>query len=402
MMLHKSLAKYPVAVLTSLVIGLSASVASAEMGGKAITTYEDAVAASSLAEKWVNGELPLSDEVTYQGPPITYRYSTYLPAVSGLEKINTQALQQLERESKGKIKVESFYSQSLHPQAEGFTAVRDGIADFAACFMIYEPTSFKMLHGLTLPFQFDDSTAATRTATALYPKYFKGEYENMGVYLGREFIATPYNIIGNASYRQLADFKGSKIRAGGRTQSAVLKALGAVAVNVPSAEMYTSLQRGLVDSVALNDPAIPVFKLNEVSKYHSQVGLFAVNVEYCISPDWFDALPADLKRIYYNWQQKTNYVLAQVFYEREARRVQDTFRKSGIELVVPAAAEIAKWKAIVAPVTDEWIADTEKAGLPAKALLAELATIKAKSEAMSWNEQFQEAIDKPVKGLINF
>jgi hypothetical protein len=41
--------------------------------------------------------------------------------------------------------------------------------------MIYEPTSFNMLHGMTLPFIFDDSAAATLTDVALYPEYFKDE-----------------------------------------------------------------------------------------------------------------------------------------------------------------------------------------------------------------------------------
>ena len=37
-----------------------------------------------------------------------------------------------------------------------------------------------------------------------------------------------------------------------------------------------------------------VFKLQEISKYHNQVALFAVNLEYCLSPEWFDDLPEDL------------------------------------------------------------------------------------------------------------
>ena len=38
------------------------------------------------------------------------------------------------------------------------------------------------------------------------------EYENLGVYLGRGMVTTPYNVIGNHKYETLADLKGSKIR----------------------------------------------------------------------------------------------------------------------------------------------------------------------------------------------
>jgi TRAP-type C4-dicarboxylate transport system substrate-binding protein len=391
-----------VGMSAAVVLMVGASTASAQKFGDTITTFEAAVEASSLAEKWLNGELP-NPKVTYDGPPITYRYASYLPAVAGVEKLNKRALEQLERESNGKIKFQQFHSQALHPQREGFTAARDGVADYTACFMIYEPTSFNMLHGLTLPFLFDDASAATMTDVELYPKYFKKEYENMGVYLGRSMITTPYNVIGNDKYETLADLKGSKIRAGGRMQSEALKALGSVPINVPSSEAYTSLQRGLVDGVAMNDPVFPIFKLHEVSKYHNDVSLFSVNLEYCINPKFFDSLPDDLKDVYSNWSQKTTLMLAQLFYERQSRRVrQAVFVKSGIELVKPSAEERAKWKALVAPVTDNWVADNEKAGRPAKAFLAELQATRDKFAAMSWNDQFQQVLDKPVKGIIDY
>lgn len=370
--------------------------------GSTVTTYDGAVAATSLAEQWIKGELP-NPTVTYDGPVINYRYASYLPGVAGIEKLNTQALEQLERESNGKIKVQKFHSQSLHPQREGFTAARDGIADYTACFMIYEPTSFNMLHGMTLPFLFDDSASATLTDVALYPKYFKDEYENLGVYLGRGMVTPPYNVIGNDKYETLADLKGSKIRAGGRMQSESLKALGAVAINIPSGEAYTSLQRGLVDGVAMNDPVFPIFKLQEVSKYHNDVSLFSVNLEYCVNPEFFDGLPDDLKTVYYNWAQKTNLAMAQLFYERQSRRVRDAvFKKAGLEMIKPSAEERAKWEKIIAPVTEEWITTNEAAGRPAKAMLAELTANRDKFAKMNWNDQFQMVIDSPVKGVIDY
>ncbi|MFT5181293.1 MAG: TRAP-type C4-dicarboxylate transport system substrate-binding protein [Alphaproteobacteria bacterium] len=388
--------------MSAFALMVGATTASAQKFGDTITTFEAAVEASSLAEDWLDGKLP-NPKVTYDGPPITYRYASYLPSVAGVEKLNKRALEQLEREANGKIKFKQFHSQALHPQREGFTAARDGVADYTACFMIYEPTSFNMLHGLTLPFLFDDASAATMTDVALYPKYFKKEYENMGVYMGRGMITTPYNVIGNHKYETLADLKGSKIRAGGRMQSEALKALGAVPINVPSSEAYTSLQRGLVDGVAMNDPVFPIFKLHEVSKYHNDVSLFSVNLEYCMNPKFFDSLPGDLKDVYSNWAQKTTLMLAQLFYERQSRRVrQAVFVKNGIELVKPSAAERAKWEELVVPVTENWVIDNEKAGRPAKAFLAEVKATRDKFAAMSWNDQFQQVIDNPVKGIVDY
>ena len=385
----------------SAALVFAANTANAETYGSDVTDYNKVVEMTSAAGDWLDGKLPVTTKVDYDGPVITYRYATYIPNVAGVEKVNRKALDQLERESHGKIKVEGFYAQSLHPQREGFTAVRDGIADYSACFMIYEPTSFNMLHGLTLPFIFSDSSAGTRAYMELYPKYFREEYENLGVFMGRGMITPPYNMIGNAKYLQQTDWAGSKIRVAGRTQIDAIKRLGAVPVAIPSSDSYTSLQRGLVDTVSMNDPAFLIFKLQEISKYHNQVALFTVNLEYCLSEDWYNGLPDDLKTVYYNWVQKANMAIAQGYYEREDRRAKDIFRKAGVELVKPNQAEIQKWETIVAPVTEDWVAENEKAGRPAKAMLTELRAALDRFEPQSWNEQFEAIAKNPVPGYVS-
>jgi TRAP-type C4-dicarboxylate transport system substrate-binding protein len=377
-----------------------ATAASAQYFGSDIRQFDKVVEQTTAAADWLDGKVPVTTKVTYSGPTITYRYATYIPPVAGVEKVNRKALDQLERESHGKIKVEGYYAQSLHPQAEGFTAVRDGIADYSACFMIYEPTSFNLLHSLTLPYMFNDASAATRTYMDLYARHFKKEYENLGVYLGRGTITPPYNMIGSDAYRTQADWKGSKIRVAGRIQIDAIKRLGAVPVSIPSSESYTSLQRGLVDSVSMNDPAFLIFKLQDISKYHNEVALFTVNLEYCVSPDWFDALPADLKEVFYNWSQKANMAITQVYYEREDRRAKDIFRKAGVELVKPNDAELAKWRKLVEPVAADWIAENEKAGRPAGKVVEDIKSVLANREKETWNDSFNAIAAQPLKGMF--
>jgi len=398
----KSRNRLALAAAAIAALGIAASPAGADYWGSDLRDYDSVVAATSAAGDWLDGKVPVTTTVTYDGPVITYRYATYIPPVAGVEKVNRKALDQLERESHGKIKVEGYYAQSLHPQAEGFTAVRDGIADYSACFMIYEPTSFDLLHALTLPFQFNDASAATRTYMEIYPKFFKKEYENLGVYLGRGMITPPYNMIGNTAYRTLADWKGSKIRVAGRIQIDAIKRLGAVPVSIPSSDSYTSLQRGLVDTVSMNDPAFLIFKLQDISKFHNEVALFTVNLEYCVSPDWFDDLPGDLKTVYYNWIQKANVAIAQAYYEREDRRAKTIFKTAGVELVKPTADELAKWKTLVDPVTIEWVAENEKAGRPAGQVLAAMGAARDRFEKQSWDDTFNAIAAQPLKGMFDY
>src|SRR3546814_10801680 len=96
-------------------------------------------------------------------------------------------------------------------------------------------------------------------------------------------ITTPYNMIGNDKYETLADIEGSKVRVAGRIQIAALKRLGGVAVSIPSGESYTSLQRGLVDTVAMNDPAFLIFKLQDIrSEEHTSELQSLMRISYAV------------------------------------------------------------------------------------------------------------------------
>ena len=366
-------------------------------------SYEQAIKDTQIAADWLDGEFvdPNLPDVTYDGEPFQLTYATYIPEVSGIEKLMKRSLARLEAESDGKIKIRSFFGAALHPQREGFTAVRNGIADYSACFMVYEPTSFNMLHGLTLPFLFDDSVAATRTALQLYPEYFKEEYENLGVLMGRQVITTPYNAIGKTAYRKLDDWKGSKVRLSGRTQVAALKQLGGVPVDVSSAEAYTALQRGLVDSILMNDPAHLLFKHQEVSKAWTQVGLFSINLEYCTGQDFVDQMPTDLQDVYYRWLQKMSLAMSLLFYERDSRRALEAFREADLEIVQPSAAEIAKWRDAVAPVSEQWIAENESEGRPAAKMLGELRELEERYSGQKWEGIFRGIMDQPVEGMFD-
>ena len=391
-----------VGMSAAVVLMVGATTASAQKFGDTITTFEAAVEASSLAEQWLDGKLP-NPKVTYDGPPITYRYASYLPAVAGVEKLNKRALEQLERESNGKIKFKQFHSQALHPQREGFTAARDNVADYTACFMIYEPTSFNLMHGLTLPFVFDDASAATRTTVELYPKYFKKEYENLGVYLGRQMITTPYNVLGNHKYETLADLKGSKIRAGGRMQSATLVALGAVPINVPSSEAYTSLQRGLVDGRGDERSCLSDLQAARGVEVPQRCELVLGQPGILHEPQIL-RFPAGRSegRLFGMGAEDEPDVGATVLRTPIAARTSGRVRQEGYRTGQTercGTRQVGKTDRA----GDDRLDRRKRKGRPAGQAVpgrSEVAT-RDKYATMSWNDQFQQVIDNPVKGVVD-
>ncbi len=392
---------------TSLVFGaaLALSVAGPASAGEIGDTIEQAAKDSKVALDWLEGKLDNygKNNVSYDGPVITLNSTSHVPSVSSLAKLQIKAWKNLERMSKGKIKVNASWSASVHSVREGRKAARTGLTDQAPCFSLYSARDYNMVGGLGLPFLFNNSHEAVATAEHLYPKYLKKEFERYRVKIMREAHTSPYHLYNNKPVRTLEDIQGMKVRAGGGTHAQIIAALGATQVSMPGADAYTALQRKTLDAIHFNDAAARIFRLHEVAKYRSTNGFNVLTIEYCMGGDWFEALPADLQVVVNNWGRQMAIVEAQAFYDYGGQVAVAKMKESGLKLetITLPEAELVRWRKAVSGVEAAWVADTEKKGLPAKAFLADIKKLAAKYSAMSANDIMLDAINNPVQGMYD-
>ena len=387
---------------TSLAIGLVFAAGSA-VAGPVGATVEEAKKNNQVVLDWFDGKLDNygKNEVSYDGPVIEFRSTSHIPGVSGLAKLQIQGFDNLERMSNGKIKVSTTWSQSVHSVREGRKAVRTGLSDQAPCFSLYTARDYNVVGGLGLPFLFNNSHEAVATAEHLYPQYLKDEFERYRVKIMREAHTGPYHLYNSKPVRTLEDVQGMKIRAGGGTHAAIIGALGATQVSMPGASAYTAMQRGTIDAIHFNDAAALTFKLHEVSKYRTENGFNVLTIEYCMSADWFDDLPADLQVVVNNWGRQMAIAEAAGFYDYGGIVNVATMEEQGLESITMPPAELDKWRAAVADVEATWVADAEKKGVPAKAMMADIRKNAAKFAGMSPNEVMLDAINNPVQGMYD-
>ncbi len=387
---------------TSLAIGMVLATGSA-IAGDFGSTIEEAKERSQVTLDWLEGKLDNygKNDVTYDGAPIVFRSTSHIPAVSGLAKLQIQGFDNLERMSNGKIKVETTWSQSVHGVREGRKAVRTGLSDQAPCFSLYTARDYNVVGGLGLPFLFNNSHEAVATAEHLYPQYLKDEFERFQVLIMREAHTGPYHLYNNKPVRTLEDVQGMKVRAGGGTHAQIIGALGATQVSMPGASAYTAMQRGTIDAIHFNDAAALIFKLHEVSKYRTENGFNVLTIEYCMSKDWFDDLPADLQNVVNNWGRQMAIAEAVAFYDYGGQVNVAKMEEQGLESINMGEAELDKWKAAVAGVEAAWVADAEKKGIPATQMMKDIRANAAKFAAMTPNEVMLDAINNPVQGMYD-
>ena len=387
---------------TSLAIGMVLAVGTA-VAGPVGANVEEAKKNAQVVLDWFDGKLDNygKNEVSYDGPVIEFRSTSHIPAVSGLAKLQIQGFDNLERMSNGKIKVSTTWSQSVHGVREGRKAVRTGLSDQAPCFSLYTARDYNVVGGLGLPFLFNNSHEAVATAEHLYPKYLKDEFERFKVKIMREAHTGPYHLYNSKPVRTLADVQGMKVRAGGGTHAAIIGALGATQVSMPGASAYTAMQRGTIDAIHFNDAAALIFKLHEVADFRTQNGFNVLTIEYCMSGDWFDDLPADLQVVVNNWGRQMVIAEAAGFYDYGGQVNVSKMEAQGLKSIDMGAAELDKWKAAVAGVEAAFVADAEKKGVPAKAMMADIRAGAAKYAGMSPNEVMLDAINNPVQGMYD-
>ena len=99
----------------------------------------------------------------------------------------------------------------------------------------------------------------------------------------------PFHLWLNEPIEKIEDLKGLKLRAYGAFE-AVAKALGASPILMPLTEIYTAMQRGVVDGYITNSPTVRDQKLYEVSKYVIYPGFFQSTSSAYMNLDTWNSL----------------------------------------------------------------------------------------------------------------
>jgi len=368
------------------------------------TCFEKAVAAEAtfqMAEDYMAGKIPYKGPaVKYTGPPITIRFSSFWTMAMPIAQTAEFSHKQLEKESNGKLIIKGYYSNVLHDSQSGLKALVEGISDMTHTYAQWTPGSFHIVHGMCLPVGLPSSAVGSAVAEELYPKYFKPEFEKIGVYNAFTNLTPPSILLTKKPVRNLEDLKGMKIFSGGGIYADYTKALGAVPVLLMPAEFYDAFQKGVVDGFLNHDAFMVNFRVHEMGKYRTEVRLTNSSMEYSLSKKFFDGLPADLKVIFYNWLRKHNQILSQIYFDKDAERSRGVMKQAGIETITLPPQEIERWRTAMLPVIDKFLKENESLG--AKQFYADLLAVNKKYSAMTPNEIMKKAIESPVQGIIKF
>ncbi|NEU31000.1 C4-dicarboxylate ABC transporter [bacterium LRH843] len=145
------------------------------------------------------------------------------------------------------------------------------------------------------------------------------------------------------------DLKGLKIRVP-NTQIAIqtFEAMGAAATPTPLADLYTSLQQGLVDGAENPLPVLQGVKAQEVSKHLSLTGHQKFILAWIAGTDFIEMLPEDIVQILRETGDEAG-DYARTILEEETKAVLAEFEVEGVEI---HEVDPESFKELVKPVYD--------------------------------------------------
>jgi TRAP-type C4-dicarboxylate transport system substrate-binding protein len=355
------------------------------------------LAGTGLAAPFIAGRRSTTEE------PITLRYTTHVPRSHGFyAKAFLPFAELVHRETQGRLRLEAYTDRLLHGPVDAFKAAVTRVTDYTHAYVTYQPGSFKLLHALQLPFLFPSPQVASLVFEELYPRYFKAEYERLGVYLAHCDCTSPYNILSRRPIRRLEDLRGIKVRVTGGLTAEIYRALGAIPVAIAAAEIYPAFQRGIVDAVALAVPDIVSYRLYEIGTHYTEADINVVVLQYCLNRATFDGLPADLRGRFYELLRVRSQIGVQNIYSGSGyESSMQVLRGAGTEMIVLAESERARWRDRVSALKEQFVAQHEWEGAPARAAVEDMERL-AKEYAALTNAQLNNRVrTSPVQGIID-
>jgi TRAP-type C4-dicarboxylate transport system substrate-binding protein len=264
------------------------------------------------------------------------------------DRLCRQFAEAVEKRTNGALKFEVYPNSSLMKTFAQFDALKKGALDLSLYPTTYAGGEIPEMNITFMPAVVTSYEQAYRWKTAPIGKELTSVLEAKGVKLITWMWQSGGIATRGKPLSKPDDAKGLKIRGGSREMDMMFKAAGAATSNMPSNEIYISMQTGAIDAACTSSTSLISFKLEELSKGLTSAGgrsFFFVLEPILMSKMVFDSLPPD---------QQQAIVEAGAAVEpaglegtkADDQRLASVYTKAGASVVEMDATALDQWKAV--------------------------------------------------------
>ncbi len=240
---------------------------------------------------------------------------------------------------KGRVIVSLLGGSEVVPPFEQFEAVRDGVVDvLMTAGAYYKATVPEAAAGL----------GATKFATELrkdgYTALMREVHKKHGVYYHSNVGGTKGNGFRCYSNKKImnADLSGLKLRVS-PTYVPLVTALKGTPILMKAGEVYTALERGVVDGYCWTFLGIRDYGFHEVTKYVIDIPFYSNDTAILINLKTWNGLPADVREAIAGIEADIERAVEKFMTDMNEKE-DAALKKEGLEFLHLSPDETRKWK----------------------------------------------------------
>jgi TRAP-type transport system periplasmic protein len=305
-----------------------------------------------------------------QERPVEMKFAHWVPAQHPLVRLGFEPwVKSIQEASKGSIKIAIFPAQQLGKAEDHYDMARDGIADVTWVNPGYQAGRFPIFAAGELPFLMGNPGGGSGALDAWYRKYAEREMKDVKMCLAHLHIGT---IHAKQPITLPTQIKGMKIRSANGTVAQMVTLLGGTNVRVSAPEARDALEKGVADAITFPWKSIQSFGVDKVTKFHTDMKLYASNFVFAMNKGWYDKLSPGNKKVIDDhcnnaWAERVGKAWGD-----DEDSGEQALEKAGHTIVKLTDAQFGEWRKAVAPVYQSWKDGATKAGANADQLLGEL------------------------------
>jgi len=283
---------------------------------------------------------------------------------------NQPWFKKVEEVTKGRVKIEPYWSQTLAKGPDNWNAIKTGVADMGWCVQGYWAGMTPLSDVINLPaLGFKTGEKGSEVLWRLYAKFPEIQREYKDVHVLVLHTSAPYFLITTKKQvKTLEDIKGLKLRALGGVASDQMKALGAIPVLIPMPENYMAMDKGVIDGMAAPWEATLAFRFYEVVKHYTMVPLSGAGVDSVVmNKQKWESLPKDIQQAIMSVSGlEGSKFWGRNFFDTAEQGLLERVKQGNYQMVkyTPPPEELQRWVKVSMPIWDEWVKRMEEKGLP--------------------------------------
>jgi TRAP-type C4-dicarboxylate transport system substrate-binding protein len=273
--------------------------------------------------------LPLAMSGVGTAEPVKFNAVTMLPKGNPIMKSFEIFADAFNKKYKGEAFINWRGGPEIISPFQQHAAVRSGAIDMAATSGGYYTSLLPVSHSL----MYSNKTHEEMRRAGFFEVFEKAHRDVGLVYLCEISFGRKFYLYVNDRIKTPKDLAGKKIRVF-PTVAPIVKALGAAPVNMAITEIYTAMERGVVDGFVMTVMGfVKAWSWHEVTKYMIEPGFYRGTVAVLINPKKWGELSPDLQKRIRDWKYNVFDPDAAKFYMHQAKTQKQLILDSKVQVI---------------------------------------------------------------------